>query len=156
MYKDWLDIFLQCFYSGIFFLWKQDFWQFLFLPWFCSNQAIKIGMGLLVKLIYNLINICILFEHRFHALQFLYNNYYALVIIMLIILLFIFCRHHNNITLWLVKWLTFRLMFCSGVVKLSSRCPTWWGLTALDWHYESQVGKVSVRWSMWHSHDWPT
>lgn len=52
---------------------------------------------------------------------------------------FSFQRHHDNITLWLVKWLAFRLMFCSGVVKLSSRCPTWWGLTALDWHYESQV-----------------
>ena len=50
-----------------------------------------------------------------------------------------FQRHHDNITLWLVKWLAFRLMFCSGIVKLSSRCPTWWGLTALDWHYESQV-----------------
>ena len=58
-------------------------------------------------------------------------------------LIFVNCfrsqRHHDNITLWLVKWLAFRLVFCSGVVKLSSRCPTWWGLTALDWHYESQV-----------------
>ena len=35
-------------------------------------------------------------------------------------------------------------MFCSGIVKLSSRCPTWWGLTALDWHYESQVRTASV------------
>ncbi|KAJ7373721.1 Lipase maturation factor 2 [Desmophyllum pertusum] len=24
-------------------------------------------------------------------------------------------RHHDNITLWLVKWLAFRLMFCSGI-----------------------------------------
>ena len=29
-------------------------------------------------------------------------------------------------------------MFASGVVKLQSECPTWWGLTALDWHYQSQ------------------
>ncbi|CAH3183458.1 unnamed protein product, partial [Porites evermanni] len=53
-----------------------------------------------------------------------------------------FQRHHDNITLWLVKWLAFRLMFCSGIVKLSSRCPTWWRLTALDWHYESHVQLV--------------
>ncbi|XP_067044507.1 lipase maturation factor 2-like [Acropora muricata] len=55
-------------------------------------------------------------------------------------------RHHNNIMLWLVKWLAFRLMFCSGVVKLSSRCPTWWGLTALDWHYESQCIPTPLAW----------
>ena len=36
---------------------------------------------------------------------------------------------HDNIVLWLVKWLLFRLMFASGVVKLTSGCPTWWGLT---------------------------
>lgn len=40
------------------------------------------------------------------------------------------CHHqHDVITLWLVKWLLFRLMFASGVVKLTSNCPTWWGLT---------------------------
>ncbi|XP_068673133.1 lipase maturation factor 2-like [Montipora foliosa] len=55
-------------------------------------------------------------------------------------------RHHDNITLWLVKWLAFRLMFCSGIVKLSSRCPTWWGLTALDWHYESQCIPTPLAW----------
>lgn len=36
---------------------------------------------------------------------------------------------HDNVTFWLVRWLLFRLMFASGVVKLTSRCPTWWGLT---------------------------
>lgn len=38
-------------------------------------------------------------------------------------------RAHDSVTLWLVRWLLFRLMFASGVVKLTSRCPTWWGLT---------------------------
>jgi len=38
-------------------------------------------------------------------------------------------RQHDNITMWLVKWLLFRLMFSSAVVKLNSGCPTWWGLT---------------------------
>ena len=35
----------------------------------------------------------------------------------------------DNIAFWLVRWLLFRLMFTSGVVKLTSECPTWWGLT---------------------------
>lgn len=38
-------------------------------------------------------------------------------------------HRHDGITFWLIKWLAFRLMFCSGVVKLLSNCPTWWGLT---------------------------
>lgn len=38
-------------------------------------------------------------------------------------------RPHDSVTFWGVRWLLFRLMFASGVVKLSSRCPTWWGLT---------------------------
>lgn len=36
---------------------------------------------------------------------------------------------YDGVTFWLVRWLLFRLMFASGVVKLNSRCPTWWGLT---------------------------
>ena len=40
--------------------------------------------------------------------------------------------------LWLLRWLLFRLMFLSGVVKLASGDPTWRGLTALRFHYETQ------------------
>ena len=40
-------------------------------------------------------------------------------------------REHDPVTFWLVRWLLFRLMFASGVVKLISRCPTWWGLTGV-------------------------
>lgn len=45
-------------------------------------------------------------------------------------------REHDRVTFWLTRWLLFRLMFASGVVKLTSRCPTWWGLTGTDeWLY---------------------
>ncbi|KAM7396638.1 hypothetical protein PAMP_019670 [Pampus punctatissimus] len=37
-------------------------------------------------------------------------------------------------------------MFASGVVKLTSRCPTWWGLTALTYHYETQCIPTSLAW----------
>src|SRR5437667_4264254 len=40
--------------------------------------------------------------------------------------------------LWLCRWLLFRLMFMSGAVKLLSADPTWWKLTALTVHYETQ------------------
>ncbi|XP_070687148.1 lipase maturation factor 2a [Pempheris klunzingeri] len=55
-------------------------------------------------------------------------------------------REHDRVTFWLIRWLLFRLMFASGVVKLTSRCPTWWGLTALTYHYETQCIPTPVAW----------
>ncbi|XP_059916112.1 lipase maturation factor 2a isoform X2 [Gadus macrocephalus] len=55
-------------------------------------------------------------------------------------------RQHDRVTFWLLRWLLFRLMFASGVVKLTSRCPTWWGLTALTYHYETQCIPTSLAW----------
>uniref|UniRef100_A0A8C3B9D8 Lipase maturation factor n=1 Tax=Cairina moschata TaxID=8855 RepID=A0A8C3B9D8_CAIMO len=55
-------------------------------------------------------------------------------------------RAHDGVTFWLVRWLLFRLMFASGVVKLTSRCPTWWGLTALTYHYETQCIPTPAAW----------
>ncbi|XP_070290418.1 lipase maturation factor 2 [Salvelinus sp. IW2-2015] len=40
-------------------------------------------------------------------------------------------RQHDAVTFWLVRWLLFRLTFGSGVAKLASHCPSWWGLTAV-------------------------
>ena len=37
-------------------------------------------------------------------------------------------------------------MFASGVVKLQSQCPTWWGLTAMPTHYESQCIPTPLAW----------
>ncbi|KAK2154133.1 hypothetical protein LSH36_275g00015 [Paralvinella palmiformis] len=55
-------------------------------------------------------------------------------------------HQHDHITFWLVKWLLFRLMFASGIVKLTSNCPTWWGLTALNYHYETQCIPTPLAW----------
>ncbi len=46
----------------------------------------------------------------------------------------------------LLKWLLFRLIFLSGVVKLSSGDPTWRNLTALTYHYETQPLPNPVAW----------
>ncbi|CAI9730487.1 Hypothetical predicted protein [Octopus vulgaris] len=63
-------------------------------------------------------------------------------------------HHHDNITLFLIKWLLFRLMFASGVVKLTSMCPTWWGLTALNYHFESQCIPTQLAWFTHHLPNW--
>jgi len=75
----------------------------------------------------------------------------------------------------MVRWLLFRLMFLSGtqasaisllfrvfarlieggpgLVKLSSNCPTWWGLTALHYHYETQCIPGPLAWYAHHLPD---
>ncbi|XP_039258116.2 lipase maturation factor 2-like [Styela clava] len=59
-------------------------------------------------------------------------------------------EHRNSslqrLPFFLVKWLLFRLMFASGVVKLTSMCPTWWGLTALHYHFETQCIPTPLSW----------
>ncbi|XP_043824982.1 lipase maturation factor 2 [Dromiciops gliroides] len=61
---------------------------------------------------------------------------------------------HADAPFWLVRWLLFRLMFASGVVKLTSRCPTWWGLTALTYHYETQCLPTPAAWFAHHLPVW--
>jgi hypothetical protein len=57
--------------------------------------------------------------------------------------------HHgavNPVALALLWWLLFRLMFESGVVKLSSGDPAWRDLTALQYHYFTQPLPNPLSW----------
>jgi lipase maturation factor 1 len=54
---------------------------------------------------------------------------------------------------WLFRWLLFRLVFLSGVVKLASRDPVWWNWTALEYHYQTQPLPC---WTSWYIHQMPS
>ncbi|HMF98809.1 MAG TPA: lipase maturation factor family protein [Vicinamibacterales bacterium] len=54
--------------------------------------------------------------------------------------------------IWLMLWLSFRLMFGSGIVKLASGDPTWRNLTAMTFHYETQPIPTPVA---WYAHQMP-
>ncbi len=54
--------------------------------------------------------------------------------------------------LWLLRWLLFRLMVSSAVVKLASGDTAWRGLTALTYHYETQP---LPPWTAWYAHHLP-
>ena len=49
---------------------------------------------------------------------------------------------------YLFRWLLFRLVFFSGLVKLMSRDPVWRDLTALHFHYWTQPLPNPVAWLM--------
>jgi predicted DCC family thiol-disulfide oxidoreductase YuxK len=48
--------------------------------------------------------------------------------------------------LWLLRWLLFRFMFMSGMVKLLSGDPNWWNLSALSYHFLTQPLPTSLAW----------
>lgn len=54
----------------------------------------------------------------------------------------------SPIAILLFRWLLFRLMFMSGIVKLTSGDPTWKHLTALAFHYETQPLPTPLAWVM--------
>src|SRR5271170_1446549 len=47
---------------------------------------------------------------------------------------------------WLSRWLLFRFMFMSGVVKLLSGDPNWWNLSALSYHFLTQPLPTPLAW----------
>lgn len=58
-------------------------------------------------------------------------------------------RSQSPLSPWahfLLRWLLFRLMFMSGVVKLTSGDESWWNLTALRYHYETQPLPTPPAW----------
>jgi lipase maturation factor 1 len=58
----------------------------------------------------------------------------------------------SKIVQFLFKWLLFRLMFLSGVVKITSGDPTWADWTAMGYHYETQPLPA---WTSWYIHHLP-
>ncbi|XP_017554407.1 lipase maturation factor 2b isoform X1 [Pygocentrus nattereri] len=62
--------------------------------------------------------------------------------------------HHDPVTFWLTRWLFFRLVLCTGVSKLASGDPSWWDLTALSRHFETQASPTPLAWYAHQLPDW--
>ena len=60
----------------------------------------------------------------------------------------------STITVWLYRWLLFRLVFLSGAAKLLSGDESWRNLTALGYHYLTQPLPNPVAWYMYQLPDW--
>lgn len=60
----------------------------------------------------------------------------------------------SPMVLWLLRWLLFRLMFASGVVKIVSGDETWRNLTALNYHYQTQPLPTWISWYVHQLPDW--
>lgn len=61
---------------------------------------------------------------------------------------------YSRAVVWLYRWLLFRLMFSSGLVKLLSNDPAWHNLTALSYHYHTQPIPTPLAWYADHLPMW--
>ncbi len=52
----------------------------------------------------------------------------------------------SSLAPWMFRWLLFRLMFMSGVVKLASGDRSWHALTAIRYHYQTQPLPTPLAW----------
>ncbi len=60
----------------------------------------------------------------------------------------------SPVIVWLYRWLLFRLIFLSGVVKLASGDPSWRHFTALPVHYETQPLPTPLAWYVYQLPGW--
>ena len=68
---------------------------------------------------------------------------------------FLGSRAHDpeTITIWLFRWLLFRVMFGAGLIKLRGD-PCWHDLTCLDYHYETQPMPNPLSWYFHWAPEW--
>lgn len=64
----------------------------------------------------------------------------------------LFLASRSPIVILLFRFLIFRFMFMGGIVKLASGDPAWRGLTALNYHFETQPLPSPLA---WHAHHLP-
>jgi hypothetical protein len=57
------------------------------------------------------------------------------------------------LTLWMLRWLEFRVMFGAGLIKLRGD-PCWRDLTCLNYHYETQPMPNPLSWYLHNAPDW--
>lgn len=58
------------------------------------------------------------------------------------------------ISLWMCRWLLFRILFTAGLGKLLSGCPKWWTLSALSHHFETMPIPNPLSWYAHHLPKW--
>ncbi len=111
--------------------------------------AVLLMLGLLQRIV--LVSLFVLYLSLVVAGQ-VFMGYQWDILLVEVGFLAIFLSLPGPAVVFLFRALLFRLMFLSGAVKLLSGDPTWRGLTALNFHYETQPLPT---WASWYMHQLP-
>lgn len=101
----------------------------------------------------SLIVMLVLYLSLVHAGQ-LFMNFQWDALLLEAGLLAIFLSSGSRYTVWLFRWLLFRLRFLSGISKLVSLDPAWANLTAVIYYFEVQPLPSWISWYVHQLPDW--
>ncbi|MBY0562368.1 lipase maturation factor family protein [Hyphomicrobium sp.] len=132
------------------------YWQMPTLFWLNANDDALFaatGLGILLGLLVvfgiwtraALIALFVLYLSCVYAGQ-IFMSYQWDLLLLESGFLAIFLTAGSRIVVWLYRWLIFRYLFMSGIVKALSAQPTWHDLTALKYHFMSQPLPTPLAW----------
>ncbi len=93
----------------------------------------------------NLVILYLLYLSLYHAGQ-IFMGYQWDILLLEVGFLAILLPFWTRLSVWLLRWLTFRFILLSGAVKLLSGDPAWANWTALNFHYETQPLPTTLAW----------
>ena len=100
-----------------------------------------------------LILLYLLYLSLYHAGQY-FTNFQWDYLLLEAGFLAIFLPGGSRLVVWLFRWLLFRVRFLSGISKVLSGDPTWSGLTALNYYFETQPLPHVGAWYAHHLPEW--
>ena len=111
--------------------------------WAGAGFSLMLVLGLLPRL--SLVLIYALYLSLFYAGQtFMTFQWDTFLLETTVVALIMSLRPTTGV--WLARWLLFRFMFMSGVVKLISGDPNWRNLSALSYHFLTQPLPTPLAW----------
>jgi predicted DCC family thiol-disulfide oxidoreductase YuxK len=134
-------------------------WSYWYVPvlfWFNSSDVMinavgYAGIALSVLLILNiwprfcLLGLYVLYLSLIYAGQVFMTFQWDMLLLETAIIAFFLVRF-RVLGIWLLRWLVFRYILASGLVKIMSGDPSWWNFTALDYHFLTQPLPTPLAW----------
>ena len=120
----------------------------------CVIGAVASGLVVLNVLTRTLLALAFVLHLSLWVAMPVFGNIQPDALILEVGLLAIFLTAGSRIVIWLFRWLLFRFMLFSGLVKLLSHDSSWAQLTALNYHYETQPLPTPLAWYAHQLPDW--
>jgi predicted DCC family thiol-disulfide oxidoreductase YuxK len=136
--------------------WAERFWQLPTLFWFDSSDTALMSVSLLGAaasllvlldvLTRPLLVLAFVFYLSLWTAMPVFGGIQSDALMLEVGFLGIFLTGGSRITVWLYRWLLFRFMWMSGLVKLLSHDPAWTDFAALEYHFETQPLPTPLAW----------
>jgi hypothetical protein len=120
--------------------------------WAGCAAALLLLLGLWPRLLL-IVSFC-LYLSLYHAGNLFMNFQWDTLLLETGFLAILLVHGGSRLVVYLLRWLLFRLRFLSGIAKLASGDAGWWGLTALDYYFETQPLPHVGAWYAHHLPHW--